>query len=54
LATSLYRVAQEHDLQLTFEAFKQKYGADGAVNKDSLTLLQQHKDDPSQKVRRCC
>lgn len=45
-----YLVDVEHDLQLTFEAFKQKYGADGAVNKDSLTLLQQHKDDPSQKI----
>lgn len=37
---------------MTFEQFRERFGAQGmaGVSKDQLTLLQQHKDDPSQRV----
>ena len=40
----------QDDLAMSFEQFRERFGALGAVSKDQLTLLQQHRDDPSQKV----
>ncbi|KAI8465936.1 MAG: RNA polymerase [Monoraphidium minutum] len=40
----------EDDLGMTFDQFRERFGALGSVSKDQLTLLQQHRDDPSQKI----
>ncbi|KIY98887.1 DNA-directed RNA polymerase II subunit E [Monoraphidium neglectum] len=44
-----YLVA-EGDLTMNFDDFRAQFAAQGSVSKEQLTLLQQHKDDPSQKI----
>jgi DNA-directed RNA polymerase I, II, and III subunit RPABC1 len=50
LADRGYLVGDD-DLKMPFDEFKQRFAPDGgAVAKDRLTLLQQHRDDPSRRV----
>jgi hypothetical protein len=43
-------VCAQGDLTMNFDDFRAQFAAQGSVSKEQLTLLQQHKDDPSQKV----
>ena len=41
----------QDELHINLDDFKANFATDGEVNKERLTLLQQHRDDPSNKVR---